>query len=65
MSDFELVNIWNIYIKRIGEIIAVGSIRTYWTQSELVKVQDNKYELKNNTLKKRIMKRRKSIRRII
>jgi len=31
MSDFELVNIGNIYIKRIGEVIAVGSIRTYWT----------------------------------
>ena len=28
MSDFELVNTGNIYIKAIGEVIAVGSIRT-------------------------------------
>jgi len=29
MSDFELVNTGNIYIKTIGEVIVVGSIRTY------------------------------------
>jgi len=43
----------------------VLEVSVHTGQSELVKVQVNKYELKNNTLKKRIMKRRKSIRRII
>ena len=51
MSDFELVNIWNIYIKE-QEKSQLLEVSVHTGQSELVKVQVNKYELKNNTLKK-------------